>query len=64
MNKIERYEEERDKLHIKREILQRLHESIQITSEEEDILFEKDSIELTSENYSKDFEEKFLNALK
>ena len=31
---------------------------------DESILFEKDSTELTSEDYSRDFESKFLNALK
>lgn len=64
LNKIERYEEERDGLLIRREILHTLNESIKITEEEEDILFERDSAELASDNYTKDFEEKFLNALK
>ena len=64
LNKIERYEEERNHLSTKAEILQVISESIRITPEEEDILFEKEDSELISENYSKDFEEKFLNALK
>ena len=64
LNKIERYEEERDHLAIKAKILQVVSESIKITPEEEEILFEKDDSQIISETYSKDFEDKFLNALK
>ena len=61
INKIERYEEEHRRLWIKRDILAFLNEAMVI---DENILFEKDSSELTSDDYTKDFEYKFLEALK
>lgn len=61
LNKIERYQEEYKRLWIKRNILAVLSDAIAI---DESILFEKDTTELTSDDYTRDFEEKFLNALK
>jgi hypothetical protein len=64
LTKIQKYEEEKSKLLIKKDILNTINEAIKITPEEEEILFEKDAKEMASESYTKDFEQKFLDALK
>ena len=62
-NKITRYEENKAGLEIKRDLLKAMNEQIQITTEDEEVLFERD-IQDASQGTSEDYEKMVLESLK